>query len=310
LAPSDAGTHASRALAWHARIAAVVPALVRAAAAPGPVAGGLVPAADDGGALPAPASFRGVASSSESGGEADVRFLYAALASAALTGLSLADVGIPPAGAAAYIASCQSYEGGFGLRPGGTEAHGGSTYCAVASLALLQRAARAAAAGGSDGGAAPSPWAGVDVPLLARWLALRQVSAATAGDDAVGAGGVSGRAGKDADVCYSFWIGASMAIVSGADGPGGGGGGVPSPFAPVCGPLLSFLAQAEAGGSGGYGKEAGDPPDPFHSHYALYGAARAGAGGPVRAGVPLEPVLGLTGDAALRWRTGGAPRTA
>lgn len=33
---------------------------------------------------------------------------------------------------------CQSYEGGFGSNPG-SEAHGGYTFCAVASLSILNR---------------------------------------------------------------------------------------------------------------------------------------------------------------------------
>lgn len=35
-----------------------------------------------------------------------------------------------------FILSCQTYEGGFGGYPC-TEAHGGYTYCAVASLSIL-----------------------------------------------------------------------------------------------------------------------------------------------------------------------------
>jgi len=34
------------------------------------------------------------------------------------------------------VASCQTYEGGFGAAPG-HEAHGGYTFCAVAALVLL-----------------------------------------------------------------------------------------------------------------------------------------------------------------------------
>jgi protein farnesyltransferase subunit beta len=36
-----------------------------------------------------------------------------------------------------YVLSCQTYEGGFGPAPN-REAHGGYTYCAIASLHLLK----------------------------------------------------------------------------------------------------------------------------------------------------------------------------
>jgi protein farnesyltransferase subunit beta len=41
-------------------------------------------------------------------------------------------------GAAEYIATCQTYEGGIGGEPG-AEAHGGYTFCAFAALTLLGR---------------------------------------------------------------------------------------------------------------------------------------------------------------------------
>lgn len=39
---------------------------------------------------------------------------------------------------AKWIASCQTYEGGFGATPG-NEAHGGYTFCGVAALVLLDK---------------------------------------------------------------------------------------------------------------------------------------------------------------------------
>lgn len=41
-------------------------------------------------------------------------------------------------GVAEWIVLCQTYEGGFGACPG-AEAHGGYTFCGVASLKLLGR---------------------------------------------------------------------------------------------------------------------------------------------------------------------------
>jgi geranylgeranyl transferase type-1 subunit beta len=67
--------------------------------------------------------------------ESDMRFLYAACAVSSL----LDDwSGIDVERAVKFIRDSQSYDGGFGLWPGG-EGHGGSTYCAVAALVLLKQ---------------------------------------------------------------------------------------------------------------------------------------------------------------------------
>jgi geranylgeranyl transferase type-1 subunit beta len=81
-----------------------------------------------------------------------------------------------------YIYSSQSYDGGFAQGPG-EESHGGSTYCALASLWLMN-----------------------EIPtiknktLLTEWLLLRQNQ------------GFHGRINKPDDTCYSFWIGASLDV--------------------------------------------------------------------------------------------------
>lgn len=145
-------------------------------------------------------------------------------------------IGIDAAAALTYIRSCQSYEGGFGLWPG-AEAHGGSTYCAVATLALLLGPRVAVAPGatplgsidGGDGGI--DDW-GIDLPSLLRWLSHRQSvpsspppSAADSSTTTSAAAhvlpsspslisaGMCGRSNKDPDACYGYWIGATLAIL-------------------------------------------------------------------------------------------------
>jgi protein farnesyltransferase subunit beta len=85
-----------------------------------------------------------------------------------------------------FIASCQTYEGGFGGEPF-TEAHGGYAYCAVAALQLANR------------------FHAIDRESLRGWLSRRQTSYE---------GGFSGRANKLVDGCYSFWQGGALAILS------------------------------------------------------------------------------------------------
>ena len=85
-----------------------------------------------------------------------------------------------------FIASCQTYEGGFGGEPF-TEAHGGYAYCAVAALQLADR------------------FDAIDRESLLGWLVRRQMGYE---------GGFSGRANKLVDGCYSFWQGGALTIVS------------------------------------------------------------------------------------------------
>lgn len=73
-------------------------------------------------------------------------------------------------------------------------APGGTTYCALASLAL-------AAARPDAPPSATLPPATRDLAL--RWLISKQR------DDA---GGFCGRTEKVADACYSFWCGAALAV--------------------------------------------------------------------------------------------------
>jgi geranylgeranyl transferase type-1 subunit beta len=78
----------------------------------------------------------------------------------------------------------QSYEGAIGQGPG-LEAHGGSTYCAIAALVLMDRL---------------DVFSPDQLDKLQRWLLLRQIN------------GFQGRPNKPDDTCYSFWVGASLRV--------------------------------------------------------------------------------------------------
>ena len=118
-------------------------------------------------------------------GECDVRGSYTALAVASLANVLDAELA---AGAAEWIASCQTHEGGIGATPG-EEAHGGYTFCGLAGLVLLGAVDR------------------LRVPQLAHWLAQRQMGAE---------GGFQGRTNKLVDGCYSFWQGGSFPLLHAA----------------------------------------------------------------------------------------------
>ncbi|CAH8845609.1 unnamed protein product [Trichobilharzia szidati] len=118
------------------------------------------------------------------GGEVDVRGAYCAIAVARLTGLLRKYPDLFES-TAEWVASCQTYEGGFGGQPG-LEAHGGYTFCALATLCFLGR---------SDL---------INLPRLLHWASHRQMATE---------GGFQGRTNKLVDSCYSFWQGALFPIV-------------------------------------------------------------------------------------------------
>ncbi|KAK8844639.1 hypothetical protein IAR55_006486 [Kwoniella newhampshirensis] len=98
----------------------------------------------------------------------------------------------------------KTWEGAYASRPGVVEAQGGTTYCSVAALSLLNHTATAG-----------------DATL--RWLVGRQL------------GGFQGRPSKLQDVCYSFWCGAAISS------PLGGFGKEPEDYPD---PFHSYLALA------------------------------------------------------------------
>ena len=80
---------------------------------------------------------------------------------------------------------CQTYEGGLAGIPH-AEAHGGYTYCGVATLGIIEK---------------------LDVLELRKllyWAVHRQMSVE---------GGFQGRSNKLVDGCYSFWVGGIFPIL-------------------------------------------------------------------------------------------------
>ncbi|XP_050103925.1 protein farnesyltransferase subunit beta-like isoform X4 [Malus sylvestris] len=109
------------------------------------------------------------------GGEIDVRACYTAVSVASILNI-LDDELVHNVGS--FILSCQTYEGGISGEPG-AEAHGGYTFCGVATMVLINQVNR------------------MDLPGLIGWLVFRQ------GKEC----GFQGRTNKLVDGCYSFWQG-------------------------------------------------------------------------------------------------------
>ncbi|OBA23365.1 terpenoid cyclases/Protein prenyltransferase [Metschnikowia bicuspidata var. bicuspidata NRRL YB-4993] len=118
------------------------------------------------------------------GGEKDTRSTYCVLVVTSLLGIATPSL---MKNTQDWILLCQTYEGGFSGVPG-AEAHGGYTFCAIASLYLLPK----------------NGLHYTNLATLIRWLAARQKTLE---------GGFSGRSNKLVDACYSFWIGACFVML-------------------------------------------------------------------------------------------------
>eukprot|EP01095_Lingulamoeba_sp_RSL-Kostka_P001675 TRINITY_DN12450_c0_g1_i2.p1 TRINITY_DN12450_c0_g1~~TRINITY_DN12450_c0_g1_i2.p1 ORF type:complete len:353 (-),score=116.45 TRINITY_DN12450_c0_g1_i2:111-1169(-) len=114
------------------------------------------------------------------GSESDMRFVYCA---SAICGMLKDFSGMNVDKAVEYIKNSQSFDGVF-AQGFEQEGHGGSSYCALASLKLMNRLDE------------------IDnKEQIVDWLTSRQIS------------GFQGRINKVADSCYSWWVGASLNLL-------------------------------------------------------------------------------------------------
>ncbi|KAI6205256.1 60S ribosomal protein L30 [Aphelenchoides besseyi] len=158
--------------------------------------------------------------------EVDTRFSMCALATLHLLD-RLDAVNIPMA--VEFVLSCHNFDGGFGTRPG-SESHAGQVYCCLGALAIC--------------GALET----INCERTAEWLAERQCPS----------GGLCGRPEKLPDVCYSWWVLASLAILRklhyiDRDS------------------LIKFILASQEDEMGGIADRPGDMPDPFHTVFGISG---------------------------------------
>ncbi|KAL1717611.1 terpenoid cyclases/protein prenyltransferase alpha-alpha toroid [Schizophyllum commune] len=145
--------------------------------------------------------------------EVDVRGTYCLIVTAILLDICTPEL---VEGTASFVASCQTYEGGFSSasqpyfapgtdgsptllpspRPQLGEAHGGYTYCSLAAWTMLQPfIARM-----------PEPKPSINLKALLRWCAHMQGTE-------IELGGFKGRTNKLVDGCYSWWVGGCFALL-------------------------------------------------------------------------------------------------
>ncbi|KAF4709875.1 hypothetical protein FOZ62_001365, partial [Perkinsus olseni] len=173
----------------------------------------------------------------------DIRFVYCVVLS--LTLLSHQLSAPESRRLARWICRCQTAEGGFGQRPG-CEAHAGHTFCAVATLELLNL---------TDG---------FDLDSCVKWLKRRVLSR-----------GCNGRPGKPADSCYLFWVMGSLRML--------GQISTHDRWLDTRG-LTDFIESCFDEDVGGLAPNPDCPADPFHTHFGLAGLSIALGAGRVRLG--------------------------
>ena len=179
--------------------------------------------------------------------EVDVRFTYSALMVLRCLNVTPAEAGLDVCLVGAFIMrSFCPLDGGFGSLPGAAEAHGGMTFCAVASLSLL--------------GMLHGPEL-VDVRRkLRRYCAMRLGTSFCEGEAEYV--GIQGRPNKPCDTCYTHWVGCTIALL-----------GMELDDEAVDNIIRFVMACQDHNGRGGIAKEADVYADPMHTCLALSGLA-------------------------------------
>ncbi|KAF2242785.1 terpenoid cyclases/Protein prenyltransferase [Trematosphaeria pertusa] len=159
-------------------------------------------------------------------GEQDTRFLYGALNALSLMGLlHLVDI----EKAVQHIQSCANFDGAYGTSPG-AESHSGQVFTCVAALTIAGRLDL------------------VNQEKLGAWLSERQLKN----------GGLNGRPEKKEDVCYSWWVMSSMAMLNKLHWIDGE-------------KLTKFILQCQDPELGGLADRPGDMVDVFHTVFGIAG---------------------------------------
>lgn len=160
-------------------------------------------------------------------GGVDPKRAFCALLTLALVHAALPVARRSPIGVA--IVSCRNWDGAYGACPLG-ESHAGACFCCLAALTLL----------GEHLGTFPADWE------TARWLAERQQDC----------GGFNGRTDKEPDLCYSFWVLASLHLLAKVHWVD-------------CDAARAFVTTCIDEESGGLARRPGETGDVYHTFFGL-----------------------------------------
>lgn len=164
-------------------------------------------------------------------GENDMRSVYCAICVSSI--LNILDSKIAEH-VVEHVVSCQNPDGGFGAEPF-SESHGGYTYCAIASLVMLNAEKQC------------------NLVKALEWCLNRQMSVE---------GGFNGRPNKIVDSCYTFWVGACIRIIQKSLG-------ISQEIVDTKSIQAYVLVAAQS--YGGFFDKPGSAPDFYHTCYALGG---------------------------------------
>lgn len=160
-------------------------------------------------------------------GEIDVRFTFCSVASLALL-KRLNSIDMEKT--IDFVMQCYNeIDGAFGCRPY-SESHSGLTYCCLGTLSIAGQLHR------------------IDADQLGWWLAERQLPS----------GGLNGRPEKLPDLCYSWWVLSSLAIIGRLHWIDRK-------------KLLRFILACQDKESGGFSDRPGNMVDPFHTLFGIAG---------------------------------------
>ncbi|KAM3165270.1 Geranylgeranyl transferase type-2 subunit beta [Lachancea thermotolerans] len=177
-------------------------------------------------------------------GEVDARFVYSALNALSILGELTPEVVDP---AVAFIKRCYNFDGGFGLCPG-AESHAAMAFTCIGALAIVGKLGELSADQFENIG-----W----------WLCERQVPE----------GGLNGRPSKQPDVCYSWWVLSSLAIIGKLEWIS---------FEK----LRGFILKSQDPKSGGISDRPDNEVDVFHTIFGLAGLSLMGYDGLIE----IDPV--------------------
>lgn len=164
-------------------------------------------------------------------GETDTRFLYGALNALSILE-SMHVINIDKA--INHVQSCLNLDGAFGFTPG-AESHAGGTFTGLGALSIAHRLDL------------------VDLDRLAAWLSERQLPS----------GGLNGRPEKLEDVCYSWWVLSSLAMIGRLHWINKE-------------QLTRFILRCQDTDHGGIADRPGDMVDVFHTHFGVAGLSLLG----------------------------------
>ncbi|KAK3677787.1 Rab geranylgeranyltransferase [Recurvomyces mirabilis] len=176
-------------------------------------------------------------------GETDTRFLFSAFYTLSLLGyMPHQHPNEPPiidvSAATAHIKACRNFDGAFGVAPG-AESHSGQVFTCCGALAIA--------------GELDSYLGEVGKDRLGAWLSERQLPS----------GGLNGRPEKLVDVCYSWWVMSSLAMIGRLHWIDKA-------------KLTAFILQSQDPEEGGIADRPGDMVDVFHTVFGIAGLSLIG----------------------------------